>query len=553
MSKKKKAAGPAPEGAKPNPAAEDGGVRRGTVLAARYWPLLVAVLTFALYAGRLNRNFYFRGGDNAAYFSLAQALVQGRGYTNIYTYPATPHTKYPPVYPLMLAAVMWGFGENVTLMKLELVLCAALLAWGLGLLVRAREPPPLAAAATLLALAMPFLLAYSILLFSEIPFTAFAFAALGCAEVSRGRRSWRDPYYYLAVAFLVLACLTRSAGLVLMPALVMTFGLAPPVGARLRFNLARAGGVAGGYLLAIGAWTLRCHLRTESVDTGYWQEFLLQDPFNANSPLIGFGDLMHRSGSNAHYYLAKIGAQFIGLRTDPAPPGVIAVGIIIIIAVAAGFVLVVRRRRSGPEFYALASAAMLLFWSFQEDRMLISLYPLMIYYLLKGVEGAGEALARSMKRPAIKWVPLGLIGTIAFCAYAVVDVGLLDEGRQWRKAEGFEVNPHFLIVATTAPMTNLLRLSIWVRQHAGPEAVVMARKSTLVYLAGNRPCVGGPFSSDPAEFIANLEKRNVSYLIIDQDSEEMDKYFIPAITAYRNRFELQYQLIGARNQIYKFR
>jgi len=46
------------------------------------------------------------GGDNAGYLSLAHSIVSGSGYLELWD-PNTPvHTKYPPVYPLVLALAM---------------------------------------------------------------------------------------------------------------------------------------------------------------------------------------------------------------------------------------------------------------------------------------------------------------------------------------------------------------------------------------------------------------------------------------------------------------
>ena len=46
------------------------------------------------------------GGDNAGYLSLAHSLASGEGYTELWD-PALPaHTKYPPMFPLILSTLM---------------------------------------------------------------------------------------------------------------------------------------------------------------------------------------------------------------------------------------------------------------------------------------------------------------------------------------------------------------------------------------------------------------------------------------------------------------
>src|SRR5689334_11998006 len=43
------------------------------------------------------------GGDSANYLTLARSLLQRHSYTDLYDPIQPPHTKYPPVFPLMLA------------------------------------------------------------------------------------------------------------------------------------------------------------------------------------------------------------------------------------------------------------------------------------------------------------------------------------------------------------------------------------------------------------------------------------------------------------------
>src|SRR5262249_4735789 len=46
--------------------------------------------------------------DDAIYVSTAKALAEGEGYRQTFLPGAPPQTKYPPLYPALLAGV-WGF------------------------------------------------------------------------------------------------------------------------------------------------------------------------------------------------------------------------------------------------------------------------------------------------------------------------------------------------------------------------------------------------------------------------------------------------------------
>src|SRR5690606_5174307 len=85
-----------------------GGVAGRVMAAGRLrWILLGGVLTLsALLVWGAFVPAPHNGGDNAAYLSVAHAWLQGEGYVDAYDPVRAPHTKYPPVFPLLLAAVM---------------------------------------------------------------------------------------------------------------------------------------------------------------------------------------------------------------------------------------------------------------------------------------------------------------------------------------------------------------------------------------------------------------------------------------------------------------
>ena len=101
-------------------------------------------------------------------------------------------------------------------------------------------------------------------------------------------------------------------------------------------------------------------------------------------------------------------------------------------------------------------------------------------------------------------------------------------------------------------MAHMLDLAIYLRRHSGPGAVILARKPRMVSLAADRPAVGGPFNPDPAGFVADLEKRNISYIVVDEAFKEAGQYFVPAIKTYPDRFRPVYRVPGTRSAVYQF-
>ena len=68
-------------------------------------------------------------GDNIHYYALGKALTEGKGFTNIMSFKETPHTHFPPGYPVFVAGVMKFFPNNINAVKIAngLLLFASIL------------------------------------------------------------------------------------------------------------------------------------------------------------------------------------------------------------------------------------------------------------------------------------------------------------------------------------------------------------------------------------------------------------------------------------------
>ncbi|HXG33773.1 MAG TPA: hypothetical protein VNJ11_10430, partial [Bryobacteraceae bacterium] len=157
--------------------------------------------------------------DDGLYLVGAKSLAEGNSY-RILSLPGEPcQTKYPPLYPMLLALVWrWNphFPENLAalgvlawLMAPLTVLAASRLYSELGVAPRDR----LALCAFLAVHPLVSLLSTHLL--AELPFAGLVFAAIALAE-----RAARRPDGYglaaLAGAVAGLAYLTKSAGIVLL-------------------------------------------------------------------------------------------------------------------------------------------------------------------------------------------------------------------------------------------------------------------------------------------------------------------------------------------------
>lgn len=139
----------------------------------KWFLLAYAVLSIALFDPKIHA-----GGDTCAYMSLAQSIVQGKGYRNIYLEGEPPHRTYPPGMALLLAPFVALFGLNVIVLKFVIVLTG-----GVGFLffqkiVRCISPPRYATYITLIYLTLPVFYRYGSYVLSEMPYICASLGAI---------------------------------------------------------------------------------------------------------------------------------------------------------------------------------------------------------------------------------------------------------------------------------------------------------------------------------------------------------------------------------------
>ena len=159
------------------------------------------------------------GGDNAAYVTLAFSLVEHGAYTDLYDPAELPHTKYPPVFPGLLAMMLLLGARTWSALKtVSAVFTVA--AVGFTYLWAERRLGAVGALGLSVVLAIsPALVYYSHWILSDPIFLTFTMAALWALE--RAEREGASVWWLVGgVTTVALAYFTRSAGLPLLLALL---------------------------------------------------------------------------------------------------------------------------------------------------------------------------------------------------------------------------------------------------------------------------------------------------------------------------------------------
>jgi 4-amino-4-deoxy-L-arabinose transferase-like glycosyltransferase len=515
--------------------------------------MVILLLSLALFLSLANGFIFFHGGDNAEYFLLGRSIALGKGYTNVYMFPELPHSKYPPLFPLMLAGIITLFSENVFIMKIMIAVFGAVTASVTFLIWTDRTDKLPAVMTSLMFMTAPATILLAPRLLTEIPFTAFCCLAVFSYERALKDGSVKKKYLAFSVISVVAAYFTRSAGIALALSLIIAPLLQRPIRTGFRKNVPVTFSIGTPILIAAISWFIRSYIVTEGKGKNYFREFLLSDPSSVDSSTIGISELLHRVSVNGVYYAKSIGGATLPFPVDEKIS--IYLGTFLIAVMFSGLIITMKRRSGAPEVFTIFYVLMIFVWGFKHPRFLIPLFPMFYYYFLKAVS---TATGKSLELIGVtkNHISTGVILAVSILMLTSNSFYLIDRIKyiySLRQTEGFRNSPHFHMIPANKKFARLLGLCKYVYNNSDPRQIVFSDKPRLVALGTDRRTVGGPYHEDPDQFIKNLEIKNVDYILADEHFFRVHKYFIPAFKKYPARFELAYKIpVKEKSYVYRF-
>lgn len=305
--------------------------------------------------------------DDAIYILTARTLAEGRGYSIDSLPTPIAQTKYPILFPALLAVVwklMPAFPANVFFFKLVPLLAAfSWLALSYILLRQQTQSPVFAASAIALIASSPQVVFLSTTVLSETVFAALATASL--LFWLRHAQSDRNLDLILAAAFAAAAFHTRTIGFCLVLAGLLALVWQRKWRQCLFFALV-AGTLALPWLVwqAIHRHGPDAYLSQEN----YYQSFNIVFKFNWNEKLrIAMTNLVSLPLSVTSLFDLPWGG-ILGFATIP-------------------WILRALVRKDLPlaiQFYLLLSYTIIVFWVWPPLRFLVPLLPLLLWGIWSG-------------------------------------------------------------------------------------------------------------------------------------------------------------------------
>jgi len=465
------------------------------------------------------------GGDNAGYYILGRALLQGEGYTNIHI-PGTPAAShFPPGYPALLAVAML-FGKSFTWLKVvNGILFGAALWWFRSIAEKATGSTAFAWVAVLLVGLNSHLLRSSTIMMSEIPYTAASILALWTLLRwdPESKAFYRSYDFWLVVVLASAAFYIRTAGI----------ALGAGIGLYLLFERrwAAAFTFGGAFFALYLPWVLR----GRAVDAGsaYVDQLLSVNPYRPEEGQIDVSGLWDRIAENAGRYLGQElpNSMIPSLTVDYNPEAPVShpfVGLLLLGLIVYGIVRLPKLRWLVAG-YVLASFAIFLVWPsvWYGVRFIQPLVPVLV---LSAVYGAWELLRRVLP----SWNPwwFAALGLLLLAPVRTLN----DEAK----------------LDYPMPYQNYFRLGEFAKANVPADAQFATTKPALWYLFAERKATRIPTEADPALFMQRLQEEGLNYVVVDQlGYGSVGRYFVPAYQAYPERFELVAQLPNPDTYIFK--
>jgi hypothetical protein len=527
---------------------------------------LVLAIAGVCYA--LSFNPRLSGTDMAVYLVTAKALAAGEGFCKANLAGCPPEVYYPPGFPLILApfvALLPEWPQNIPWLTLVPMACALLsLPLIHRLLKRELDAFPLPLLITL-AVAVSYVGTwFTFTLMSETLYILVSVAALLALDQAEAAEK-PQRHYLLAGLLAGFLALVRSVGLAL---------LAGAVGyLLLRRKWKEAAIVLVPAAVLVVPVLARSYLVTHSpawepyrgvfivtyLDTllyKHWQDTALGPATLA--------DLARRWPTNIEGH-ATVSLPMLLFPTVQSPrlqnllePLGLTWAIPAFKGCAAGMVLAgfaLRLRRPRPlDLYVLLYVGIILLPGWYTYRNLVPIQAFLYLYAVVFLRALGGAVARASRRPQVAG-RLGLILPVLFLFFSTSSnllsmVGTNVEGGARYQASGF---PY-------VEDASFFEACAWVRQHTGPEDLVVSRSSEKMYLCSGRrapPSLSTmPLSLNGREHAAVVEAvyREADFVVIKSDdvvdppltdSEPVDfetMYFLqPVLERDARSFALRYE------------
>jgi hypothetical protein len=466
-------------------------------------------------------------GDNAEFAILARSLAEGHGLRYLNHPNMIPATKYPPGFPLMLAAWIPLFGGSILMMKVVVAVCFVLLVPLTYLVARKFLGSAESVMAALLiatsAGVVPTLVGvvdYSNEVLSDVPYALFSIAGLLLLLDER-----RAGSRWAGIALVTWAFVVRTAGISLVAAAALYLFI--------RAHRREAVALVVACAAFSGLWALR-NFMVAGEGGRYFQVLLAKNPYDPGLGTASPIDILKRMVINLDGYATGLFQEnilpgLVGLLGGSRAARVTCLPLL-------GFVILggydLRRKALLANIYLLLYAATYLVWPqvWLSSRFMVPVAPIGAVYFVAGVTGFFGRL--KVERFA----------ALLICA-AIAAPNIYSTSAYATRERGYSIGwVHYLSAA------------IWARDNTSKDSVFLCRSAFMFYIFSNRRTIQYPFTRDEDEMRGYLLKWHPSYIVVDKELgfPQTDYYLLPVLVKMEDMLQAVYSTPDPMNVIFRF-
>lgn len=482
-------------------------------LARTRWILavLLTLLSIGIVVGAFNPAPH-TGGDNAGYLALAYSLLTTGSYAEVFDPARLPHTKYPPVFPVLLAGLMAAGVRSWSGFKALAAVATVLASLASYLWAERRLGPVWAFGVAVAVVLSSAVVYYSHWILSDPLFVAFTLVSLWALERGDGAVG---RWTVAGIVTAGLAYFTRSAGVPLLLAVGGWLVL------RRRW---KALGVAAGVLgVPMMLWLVRSR---SAGGEAYASEFWLVNPYDPGAGTVSVGRLVERVLANGEGYVA---AHLPSGIVGGSGFAVTVLGVAVVTLALTGWGRAARRSLGLTELFLPLYAGLILLWPevWSGDRFALPLYPVLFMYAASTV----RSLTRRLGPRAAS-----LAGAGAFLVLAVPALGSWVRAVEEAETCGARVRAAGSFSCYGPRVEAFVDAAGWAADNLPAGSSVMSRKPRLFFVLSGVPSRTFPFSGDPEAQLSGAEVVGASYVLLDEWDALAGRYVGAAVQARPEAF-----------------
>ncbi len=470
-------------------------------------------------------------GDNAKYYLLGKALIEGKGYRQIYLPHNPVETQYPIIFPMFLGFTQI-FSDSILSAKIMVAIIGTLVTL-LCFYTFKKYLLYLLFPFLILTASSAFLAEFSVILLSEIPYLFLSLLALFLLE-----KSLENPnnhfLFWTAILVSVLPVHCRSIGVAFSAAWIIT-----------NLYMKRFRYVFTHILILI--LTILLYRSLTSWGSPYMLQLFQKNSYDPEMGYVNIGELFERVIGNVKKYSSTIirGSLIPFYRSFPPTAGKL-LSTICVVLILLGWIRGLFIELRFLSIYTFFYFGILTLWQTQwsGERFLIGILPFLFLFLILGTDTilmlydpkyrrSFFALIKPLKVPLTNTISKGknIIIWILICSIFLFNFQYHINNSREKKKLGQD-------------WKNFYSCADWIRINTLKDAVVMNRKPELFYIRSKRKSLIYPLTHDVDKIITSMENNNVTHVIYDNFywTKTTAKYLYPVVINNPDRFKIVYFL-----------